>query len=404
MALFSYRAINSSGTQITGTIDAPSMEMAGRRLRDMGVFPIEIRSEEKGKGIGELFGIFRKVRGSDLATFTFQLSVLLGAGLPLASALGILVEQTENNALKNAIKDVRERIRAGSSFHEALSHHPRIFSRLYVDMVRAGEASGALTEVISRLASFAERDLEIRSNVRAALTYPAIIIIFGICAVSFLLVFVIPRLTSIFSEVKQSLPLPTLILLSLSSLVKEFWWVVIALIVVAFIGLRGYGRTSSGRLFIDGLKLRLPIVGKLIRLFVIGRFCRTLGTLLNGGVAMLEALGIVMDTAGNEVIRRAIMEARRKVERGEGLSEPLRESGAFPPMVVRMIAVGEETAELENILFKIADAYDVETERYVKRVTTLLEPVLLLLLGAAVGFVVISILLPIFQMSALVGK
>jgi type II secretion system protein F len=404
MALFSYRAINPSGIQITGTIDAPSMEMAGRQLRDMGVFPIEIRSEEKGKGIGELFGIFRRVRGSDLATFTFQLSVLLGAGLPLASALGILVEQTENNALKNAIKDVRERIRAGSSFHEALSHHPRIFSRLYVDMVRAGEASGALTEVISRLASFAERDLEIRSNVRAALTYPAIIVVFGICAVSFLLVFVIPRLTSIFSEVKQSLPLPTLILLSLSSLVKEFWWVVIALLAVAFLGLRGYGRTSSGRLFIDGLKLRIPVIGKLIRLFVIGRFCRTLGTLLNGGVPMLEALGIVMDTAGNEVIRRAIMEARRKVERGEGLSEPLRESGAFPPMVVRMIAVGEETAELENILFKIADAYDVETERYVKRVTTLLEPVLLLLLGVAVGFVVISILLPIFQMSALVGK
>ena len=387
-----------------GIIDAPSPRMARSKLRSLRIFPVDIREEISKLQVAEdpLAKLFVRMRPQDISIITRQLATLLEAGTPLVSALDAIIEQTDNHAVKKVIAQVREEIKEGRSFADALDKHRKVFSDLYVNMIRAGEESGALEGVLLRLADFTENQILLKNRIRAALAYPLIMTIIGAGVMIFLLTFVIPTVTQVFEEMGQTLPLPTRILMAVSNLFKGYWWLIIIGFVFLIVGIRRYLQTPKGALRWDRVKLRLPLFGGLIVRGAVARFARTLATLLQGGLPILNSLEIVKTVVNNHLLAQAIEETKAEVREGEGIAPSLKRSGLFPAIVTHMIATGEGSGNLEQMLAKVADAYEAEVQTKVTALTSILEPVIILAMGLVVGFIVISILLPIFEMNQLV--
>ncbi|MFZ5861259.1 MAG: type II secretion system inner membrane protein GspF [Nitrospirota bacterium] len=401
MPVFEYTALTTEGRTVSGVIDADSPKDARQKLKRSGVFPVDVAATAARPAAGRpVWG--ERVSAVETAVLTRQLATLLAAGLPLIDALTALGEQVERTAVKRVVAAVRERIREGGSFAEALGAHPSVFSTLYVNMVRVGEASGTLDRVLASLADFLERQAKVRNAVVSALTYPVLMLAVSLGILVFLVAFVVPKVTAVFADLQQALPWPTRILIAASDVVRVGWWVFALAAVVGGIAFARYARTPLGRRRLDALALRLPIMGRLNRLIALSRFSSTLSTLLAGGVALLTALEIVRHVVRNEVIAEAIDSARERIRQGQSIAEPLRASGVFPPLVTHMIAVGELSGELETMLKRVSDTYDHEVETTLGSITSLLSPVMILVMGGVILFIVLAILLPIFEMSQIV--
>ncbi|HEX7127194.1 MAG TPA: type II secretion system inner membrane protein GspF [Thermodesulfobacteriota bacterium] len=401
MAVFEYRGVGADGRPAKGIVDAESARAARAKLRKDGIFPTEVREESAVRAIAGRPGrrAGRRVSATDLAVTTRQLATLVGAAVPLVESLRALADQVEHPTLKPVLARVRERVNEGASLADALADHPRIFTPLYVNMVRSGEASGALDIVLGRLADFTEKQARLRGRLGAAMIYPIIMLVVGTGILAFLLTYVVPQITQVFAEQKVALPWLTRALLGVTDVLRGYWWLILGLIAAAALGLDRYRRTPKGREALDRFWLRLPVFGRLVRMAAVARATRTLSTLLGAGVQMLPALGIVAAVVDNRVLAGAIEAARTRVAEGESLSEPLRRSGHFPPIVTHMIAVGERSGELEAMLGKVADAYDEVVETRIAALTALLQPVMILAMGAVVLLVVLAILLPIIDMN-----
>lgn len=397
MPTFEYIAIDSSGGRVSGRLTDTDEQSALRRLREMGHYPTEIHpAGEGGTPTPRLFG---RIKPADLTVFSRQLANLVKGGLPLLRAFTALTEHTDNPDLKQILAEVRGEIESGSTLSEALANQPEAFPPLYVNMVRAGEESGELQGVLQWLADLLERDQAQRSQVRSALAYPILLLIVGSVAVIGLLIFLIPRFVEIFAELQQALPLPTVILLTVSGFVARWWWALLAGVVGLRIAFVQWTHSRSGRLAWDALRLRLPLIGRLTRKVVVARLSRTLATLLRGGVPILSAMEVVRDVLGNEVLARGVDAVQTKVREGESIAQPLAEEGVFPPLLTHMIALGEETGDLPGVLDTVANSYDVEVENEMKALISLIEPLIILFMGTLIAFIILAMLLPIFQMN-----
>ena len=401
MPVYKYKAIDGSGKSVQGVIDAESTKTATEKLKRQGVFLSSLNEAKESKS--RSLNPFRGVKISELAVTTRQFSTLISAGLPLEASLTALSEQTEDARLGNVLAEVRERVSEGSSLANALGEHKKIFSDLYINIVRAGEASGTLDIVLFRLADFLETQAALTSRVRGALIYPMFMFFIGGGVLFFTMTYVIPRIAKIFEESKSSLPFMTIILIKISDFLNNNILLMIILAVILFFAASRFYKTDRGRMFFDRVTLKLPVFGKLTSMVVISRFTRTLATLLSSGIPLLDALEIGEAVMGNKVYGKTLQEVRVNVREGASLAQPLKESGVFPPLVTRMIAVGEQTGEMEAMLSKVADIYDQQVETTVSTLTSLLEPVMIVIIGAVMAFIVFAVLLPIFNLTSTIG-
>lgn len=401
MPVFKYKAIDRNGSNVQGIIDAESARAASEKLKREGIYLSSISETTRGKK--RRFFSFGGISNAELAVTTRQFSALISAGLPLEASLTALSEQTEDPDFKEVLSQVRERVSEGSSLANALREHRNIFSDLYINIVRAGEASGMLDVVFLRLADFLEKQAEMVSKVRSALIYPAFMFLVGSGVLFFMMTYVIPKIARIFEESEKALPLITSVLIGVSSFISQNLLIIFVLLVAAVVAAIRYLRTEKGKKFMDRTILKLPIFGKLASMVAISRFTRTLGTLVGSGIPLLEALEIGQQVMGNTVFSEALEDVRVNVREGSSLAVPLRNSGVFPPLVTRMIAVGERTGEMEDMLNKIADIYDMQVDTTLSTLTSLLEPVMILFIGAIMGFIVFAILLPIFDLTSAIG-
>ena len=392
MSVFEYVALDEKGRQRKGFVDAPGIAAARQKLREESVYPVEINqaSDRKEPSLAGVFkiNIWERVSANDVSMFTRQLSTLLGAGMPLVPSLSILMKQAKNPLLKKSLAQIREQVNEGKSLTESMSGFPKIFPPFYLNMVRAGEASGTINLVLERLADFSENQQTLMNKIRSALAYPIIMFFMGSAVIFLLMAFVVPKITGIFADMNQTLPLITIILILLGAGVAAFKYIT--------------NSTEAGKRQWDNAKLKIPVWGQVNRKIAIARFSRTLATLLQSGVPLLSAMEIVRNVVNNIIIGEAISKASKDLEEGKGLSGPLTQSGIFPPLVIEMIAVGEQSGTLERMLNRIATAYETEAQSDIMVMTSLLEPVMILVMGLGVGFIVVSILLPIFEMNQLV--
>jgi len=408
MSVYEYTALDVNGKNTSGIVDAESALTARQKLRDSKIFPVSIKevsvtSEKKESKTFSLLQFFsRSIKPSELSMMTRHLSTLVGAGFPLVSAIDTLIPQTGSHVFKKTLANIKDSIVEGKSFADALSLYPGVFSAIYINMVRSGETSGTLEIVLERLADIAEKQQALKSQIRSALVYPVLMLIVGAVVLFFLLAYIVPNITSIFSDMNQILPAPTRFLIAFSDLFKHYWWVILIMIFVVILALRSFKKTSKGSCFLDKSLLSFPLVGTLARKLAVARFSRTLGSLLENGVPMLHALEIVKNIVGNIIISNAIETAAKEVEGGQGLGMVLTESKVFPNLFTQMVKVGEQSGELEKMLKKAADVYENEIELSVMNITSMLEPVMILIMGIIVAFIVISICLPIFEMNQLV--
>ncbi|HZE99900.1 MAG TPA: type II secretion system F family protein, partial [Planctomycetota bacterium] len=345
-----------------------------------------------------------RVKHKQLTQFTQQLSVLMDAGLPIVRSLKILGNQQKPGLLKNIVIEVSEDVETGSSFSEALAKHPKTFDKLYVNMVKAGEAGGVLDVILQRLATFMERMEALKRKIIGASIYPAVVITIAVAVVLAIMTFIVPKFEEVFKQVKVQMPGLTVMLMDISNFIKGYWYVIIAFPFVLFFALTAWGRTKSGRMSIDRMKLHAPLVGPIIKKSVIARFCRTLGTLLQSGVPILEALSIVKNATGNEVVSNAIGTVHDSIREGESIAEPLAACGVFDDIVINMIDVGEETGELDKMLLKISDNYDAEVDAAVSALMSVMEPILIVGLGFTVGFIVVALFLPLISLLEGIGQ
>lgn len=405
MPVFEYKGLSIEGKDARGFIDAENLQSAKLKLRRSGIFPVEVSEETKKKTEGEpsaVRGLLRRVKKQETTVFTRQLATLLTAGLPLMEALSATIDHVDDPLLKKTITQIREDVREGKSLADAMKVHPRVFSGLYTNMIQAGEASGALDVVLARLADFQESQIRLRNKLWAAMTYPIMMLFIGVGVLIFLFSFVIPQVTKVFEDIGQALPLPTLMLISISDFFRLYWWAVVGGIFAVSFAITKYVKTPQGKARYDRLILRVPMFGKIIKLIAISRFTRTLSTLLASGVPLITSMDIVQAVVNNSVLSKVLEDAKERVREGDALSEPLRSSGMFPSMVIQMITVGERSGELEEMLAKVSEVFDNEVDTTVAGLTALLEPVMILVMGVIVLFVVLSILLPIFEMSQIV--
>ena len=406
--VYSYTALNSKGKNVKGILDAENAKAAKAKLRQDSLFPTDIRevSEEKavrGKGLSmeiDFKSMRGKVKLQDLAMAVRQLATLTGAGIPLVSALSALSNQVEDVVLKKALSQVREKVNEGSGFANALKEFPKIFSPLFVNMVNAGENSGTLDLVLGRLADFPEPQVEMRNRIRSAMVYPIMMAIIGTGIVAYLVAFVIPKISLIFEGMHKALPAVTLALLGFSHFIGSYWYLILIFLGGMTYLFRRWKTTEKGNLRFDQLMLKIPIFGVLVLKIAVSRFTRTLATLLKSGVPIMSAMEIVKNVVANKVLEKAIETARENVKEGEAIGKPLERSGVFPPVVIHMITVGEQTGELENMLFRVADAYDSEVQTTINGLTSIFEPIMLLVMAGFVGFTVIAIMLPIMDMTS----
>ena len=396
MPEFLYRATTLSGQSVEGSMDGKDEAAVIQSLHQLGYIPIRITSTfEKEAGPGLFSFLPQRVGVKNLLVFTQELSTLVSAGLSIDRSLDILGTLTENRRLREATRDVLKRVEGGNSLAEALGAHPRIFSKLYVNMVKAGESGGFLETILSRLAQYLESTKEIKDQIVSVMIYPLILSIVSGASIAILVTFVIPRFAGVFSDMGQAIPLPTQIILTFSQWVRGYWWVGFGIIASVYFGLKFYKRDAERRWRWDRFKLRWIGIGDLTKKIEVARFARTLGTLLQSGVSILPAINLVKETSQNEAIARSIAYAHDRVREGKSMSKSLEETGVFPPLAVHMIGVGEETGRLDEMLVKVAEAYEGNVRIAVKRVVSLLEPLILLVMGGVVGFIVLSILLAI---------
>ncbi|HEV8676371.1 MAG TPA: type II secretion system F family protein [Methylomirabilota bacterium] len=405
MPVFTYRAADRTGRTIDGVMEAHDPQAVIERLHREEYFPVRVESADERPrlgGLGLSLRVGQRVPGRDLLTFTQQLSTLLDAGIPLDRALAILAELSASPRLRAIVQDVSQSVRTGSTLADALSrHHPRPFSRLYINTVRAGEKGGVLEAALRRLAEHLEASRELREALTSAMIYPALLLTVGIGAVIFLMTFVLPRFAVVFADLGQSLPLPTRILLAVSQWLVSYWWVLALTLLAALLTWQVVARSEAARLAVDRWLLGLPLVGDLLRKLEVGQFARTLGTLLHSGVPLLAALGVAREVAGNRVVAQALTAVQEGAKRGDGLARPMAETGAFPALAIHMVRVGEETGRIEDMLGRVAGAYETEIRVAVRRLISLLEPVIILMLGLIVLGIVLAILLAILSINEL---
>ena len=407
MPVFAYKALDQSGKNVEGLKEADSPRSLRGALRREGLYLTEVTGEKAAKAASPEVNVRRwvggRVKADDVAVATRQLAVLVNAGIPLVDALTALVEQVDHERLKRVLSAVKQRVNEGSSLADALGQHPKAFSNLYVNMIRAGESSGALDVVLFRLADFTESQARLRSKVLGTLTYPSAMVIIGAAVMGILFTVVIPKITKIFEDTKVVLPWTTRILLGVANFMHDWWWAMILLLAAGIYGFLRWRRTEAGRARWDIWVLDAPIFGSLIRQVAVARFSRTLATLLKSGVPLLTALDIVRNIVGNTRLAAVIEEARESIKEGESIAAPLKRSGEFPPLVYHMIAIGEKSGELEDMLGNVANAYDSQVETKIAALTSLLEPIMIVVMGVAVAFIVFSILMPILQINTIAG-
>ena len=392
MPAFTYTARNAAGELKTATVEAATAQDVVAQLRRQRMTVVKVDENAKPKKISG------SIKMRDIVIFTRQFSTMINAGLPLVQALDILAKQTENKVLSASTRDIVFDVESGHTVADALAKHPKAFSELYVNMVAAGEAGGILDTILMRLATFMEKNDALVRKVKGAMIYPAVIMSVAVIAICVLLIFVIPVFESMFAGVGMALPLPTRVVIAASDFLRGFWWAVIAGSTAGVFLLKRYYATSGGKLTIDKLMLKMPVLGDVLRKSAVSRFTRTLGTLISSGVSILDGLEITAKTAGNRVIQDAIMQSRASIAGGDTIAAPLQKSAVFPPMVISMIAVGEQTGGLDEMLSKIADFYDEEVDAAVSGLLSLLEPIMIVFLGVVVGGMVVAMYLPIFDM------
>ncbi|HEY5658694.1 MAG TPA: type II secretion system inner membrane protein GspF [Myxococcota bacterium] len=407
MPVYAYRGVTAAGRSTRGHVDAESLRGARAKLRQDGIFITELAEGSRGRGMrptpGPRFALrlpsLQRISPLDLALATRQMSTLLGAGIPLLEALRALTEQVENPKLKSVFGDVRDRVNEGASLADALAASGA-FSDLYISMVRAGEAGGALEQVLERLADYLESQVRLRNKVGSILIYPVVMFLFACVVVGALVTVVLPQITELLTSLNQPLPFYTRWIIALSHFARDWWWAALVAGIGAFAALRALIRTDRGRARYDRIRLRLPLIGRLVRLLAISRFSRTLSTLLAGGLPITRALQTAGEVAANRVLAEAIEAARLSITEGASVARPLRASGEFPPLVTHMIEVGEQSGELEAMLAKVADTYEEQVETTVTRVTALLEPILILIMVGIVMVIILATLVPLLQITS----
>jgi type IV pilus assembly protein PilC len=404
MGTFTYEAVEPTGRTIRGKIDADNQQAVLTKLQALNYHVVEV-SEKRGASLPVLKpNKMGKVKLNSLVIFSRQFATMIDAGINILKCLDILECQMKDPVLKMVVGECRKDVVGGASLTEALQKHPRVFSKLFVSMIRAAEVGGILDKILDRLATFLEKEQEITGRIKGAMVYPCVVLVFAILMVIAMFMFVLPTFKEIFNEFDSDLPAITQILFTISDLMRKLWFLVFASPFAIFFTFKWYNGTDKGRWNLDKLKLRLPVVGELVQKMAISRFSRTLGTLVNSGVPVLKALEIVSETAGNVVIAKAVTDARNCVREGQKISAPLEQSGQFPPMVTQMIDIGEETGRMSDMLIKIATFYDQEVDVAVKALTSLIEPFLIIFLGGIVGFIVASIMVPMFTMINEINK
>ncbi len=408
MPVYEYKALDRNGKNRKGIVDAEGLASARAKLRSSGKYPVSIKELPVGSrkldgGKGFSLHLFERVSSEEVNVFTRQLATLLGAGIPLVGSLNSLIEQTGNVTFKKIISQIKEAINEGNTLTKALASHPKLFSDIYVNMIRAGEASGSLDVVLERLADFGEKQEILKGRIKAALIYPTFMAVIGVGILFILIAYIIPNITQVFLEMDQTLPLPTIFLIELSDFLQSFWWLVLIVLAGCYGLLKAFVQSNYGRSFWDLLKLKMPIIGPVAQKIILARFASTLSSLLESSVALITSMNIVSTIVDNVQVSRVIDDMIEEVRKGKSMSLSLGSSPWFPPMFVQMVSVGEKSGELEVMLKKVADAYEREVETAIVGMTSLIEPIMIAGMGAAVGFVVLSILLPIFEMNQLVG-
>jgi len=411
MPVYQYQGYRSDGGAATGIIDAENVKVARLKLRKEGVYPTDVveqnqpsvRPQEKGRSASaRTTGKSSVLSATDLSLLTRQFATLLVAGLPLVDALGVLVDQAQKKPIKALLADIREQIRGGKALSVVLESYEKDFSSIYVHMVRAGEASGALDQILFRLAEFLEKQQALRNKVTNAMLYPIIMLVIGTIILFFLITFVVPKITQVFAQQKQALPWPTVALMSVSEFMADYWMVLVGVVIGGLYLIRRFTRTARGRMVADRVTLRLPLIGDVARMVSISRLTSTLSTMLASGVQLLDALDVSKRVMNNRVLEETVEGARQNIREGETIADPLKRSGEFPALVTHMIAVGEKSGEMEEMLRRVSQIYDSEVERVIARLTSLMEPIMILVMGAIVLFIVVAILLPIFEMGQMI--
>ncbi len=411
MPVYQYQGYRSDGGAATGIIDAENVKVARLKLRKEGVYPTDVveqnqpsvRPQEKGRSASaRTNGKSSVLSATDLSLLTRQFATLLVAGLPLVDALGVLVDQAQKKPIKALLADIREQIRGGKALSVVLESYEKDFSSIYVHMVRAGEASGALDQILFRLAEFLEKQQALRNKVTNAMLYPIIMLVIGTIILFFLITFVVPKITQVFAQQKQALPWPTVALMSVSEFMADYWMVLVGVVIGGLYLIRRFTHTARGRMVADRVILRLPLIGDVARMVSISRLTSTLSTMLASGVQLLDALDVSKRVMNNRVLEETVEGARQNIREGETIADPLKRSGEFPALVTHMIAVGEKSGEMEEMLRRVSQIYDSEVERVIARLTSLMEPIMILVMGAIVLFIVVAILLPIFEMGQMI--
>jgi len=401
VATYSYIAIDRSGASTQGAIEAPSPQQAQDLLRERGLAVSQLTASPAR--LGRARGLRGRVKLRDIMIFSRQFAAMINAGMNLMKCLDILRGQVRDPKLGRIIEQIQADVQEGQTLSQAMAKYPGAFSDLYVSMIRAAEAGGVLDQVLNRLAAYLEKDMETRTKVMSAMVYPSIVLSFSFLMTGILVFFILPKFKVIFTELNVDLPITTKLLLNASSYAVKYFYVPIAAVIGSVVGYKAYARTPSGRLQLDSLKLKVPLFGELLRKLSIARFARTLSTLMKSGVKTQVGLEIVASTSGNAVIERTVLAAKDHVMKGDRLSAPLGEGGIFPDMVVQMIAVGEETGHVDDMLLKVADFYETEVDAAIKALTSVIEPVLIVVLGVLVGFVAVSVISPIYDLVGQAG-
>lgn len=401
MPIFEYKGLTHDGRSVRGVIDSDNQRTARLKLKKDGIFITEFTNKQRvdQKKRSNRPAPQRRVNVEDLSTMTRQLSTLIKANVPLVETLAAVAEQVENPILKEALSDTRNQVNEGSTLHKALRKYPKIFNNIYVTMVEAGEMSGTLDMILLRLAEFTEAQNELNSKIRSAMLYPIIMMIFTMGMLVVLFIYVIPKVTAIFEQTDQKLPWFSVMVINISGFLVNYWIAILIFMFVGYLLFVAWKSTPAGSAQWDALTLKIPVVGKLARLVAVSRFTRTLSTLLTGGVPMLMAMDIVKNVVNNAVLAKAIDQARENIREGESIAGPLKKSEEFPPLVIHMINIGEKTGELENMLSQVSNAYDFQVKNQVEGLTSILNPVMIIVMGLVVGVIVFAVLVPIMEMS-----
>ncbi len=401
MPIYEYKGLNKAGRNVKGTVDADNLRNARIKLKKDGVYVVDLADKTKRQRIKNKnkVGSTKGVSVDDLSNMTRQMASLIKANIPLVDALGACSDQMDNPLLKEVLADCKNNVNEGSPFHKTLRKYPRIFDKVFISMVEAGEMSGTLDVILLRLAEFTEDRAELNSKIKSAMLYPIIMIVFMIGILAVMFIFVVPQMMSIFEDAEMALPWYTVMVINLSAVIVNYWWMIIAGVGALIYIFVQWTNSENGRPKWDAIKLKLPVSGELTRMIAVSRFTRTLSTLLAGGVPMLNAMDIVKNVVNNEVLAKAVREARDNISEGESIAGPLKKSEQFPPIVIHMVGIGEKTGELEKMLNQVSDTYDFQVKNKVNGLTSVLEPIMIIFMGGVIGVIVFSLMVPMFELA-----